>query len=61
MSLFSVIYNLVYYGLILGPLFTNPKHKPSIVQGKEEASGVDFSRNMNLDIESHHLLEKTIR
>lgn len=50
MSFFSVIYNLVYYVLILCPLLINPKHKSSIVLRRNEASVVELSQNINLDI-----------
>lgn len=40
MSFFSVIYNLVYYGLILCPLLINPKHKPAIVQERWGIYGI---------------------
>lgn len=50
MSFFSVIYNLVYYVLILCPPLINPKHKSSIVLSRDEAYVVEFSQNINLDI-----------
>lgn len=50
MSFFSVIYNLVYYVLILYPPLINPQTQSSIVLSRDEAYVVEFSQNINLDI-----------